>query len=244
VSDWLVRRTRRPRASHRLYCYPYAGGSPGEFLRWEARLPHLEILGILPPGRGRRLDEEPFTGAIELVAALIRDVDFTPPFLLFGHSLGALLAYETARALRDAGRAAPAALIVSAHRPPDLPHVDAPIHGLAEDEFRALVDQRYPAPPAELAEDPELLARRYRNLRSDLTVFETYRHPPSAPLTCPIVAISGDGDPWSEADLRGWARRTTAACSVHVVAGDHFYVQDRPDDAIRILEACAAGSLR
>jgi surfactin synthase thioesterase subunit len=240
VSDWLVRRTRRAHATHRLYCYPYAGGSPGEFLRWEARLPDLEIIGILPPGRGRRLHEPPFTRATDLVDALIRDVDFTPPFLLFGHSLGALLAYETARALRDAGRAAPAALIVSAHRPPDLPHADRPIHDLPDGEFRAIVAERYPAPD-ELAEDPELLAEVYRTLRSDLAVFETYRHPPARPLGCPILVISGTADHWSEADLAGWARRTTTSCTVHLIDGDHFYVNHHPDDAIKIIRELAAG---
>jgi surfactin synthase thioesterase subunit len=227
-----------------MYCYPYAGGSPGEFLRWEARLPDVEIIGILPPGRGRRLDEAAFTSATDQVAALISDVDFTPPFLLFGHSLGALLAYETARALRDAGRAAPAALIVSAHRPPDVPHGDPPIHHLPDGEFRAIVAERYPAPPDELAEDPELLAQVYQTLRSDLAVFETYRHPEAPPLSCPIIVISGVADHWSEADLAGWARRTLAGCSIHLVEGDHFYVQHRPDDAIRIIGAYAAGSAR
>ena len=241
MTDWLLRRSRRPHASHRLYCYPYAGGSPGEFLRWETRLPDLEILGILPPGRGRRLDEAPFTTAIDLVDALIRDVDFTPPFLLFGHSLGALLAYETARALRDAGRAAPAALIVSAHRPPDAPHADRPIHDLPDGEFRAVIAERYPAPPDELAEDPELLAQLHRMLRSDLAVFETYRHPEAAPLSCPILVISGVADHWKEADLARWAQHTTAQCTVHLIDGDHFYLQDHPDGAIQIIGAYAAG---
>jgi len=227
-----------------MYCYPYAGGSPGEFLRWEARLPDLEILGILPPGRGRRLDEPPFTSAADLVDALIRGVDFVPPFLLFGHSLGALLAYETARALRDARRIAPAALIVSAHRPPDVPHGDLPIHHLPDVEFRAIIAERYPAPPAELAEEPELLARLHQTLRSDLAVFETYRHPRSAPLSCPILVISGVADHWSEADLAGWARHTTAGCSVHLVDGDHFYLPGHPDDAIRIIAAFTAGGAR
>jgi len=244
VSDWLIRRTRRPHASYRMYCYPYAGGSPGEFLRWEPRLPDLEILGILPPGRGRRLDEAPFTRATDLVDALIRNVDFAPPFFLFGHSLGALLAYETARALRDAGRVSPAALIVSAHRPPDEPHGDPPIHDLPDDEFAAIVARRYPAPPAELAEDPELLAQVYRTFRSDLAVFETYRHPPAAPLTCPILVISGTADHWSEADLAGWARRTTADCRIQLIEGDHFYVPDHPDGAIQLIGDYAAGRRR
>lgn len=224
-----------------MYCYPHAGGSPGEYLRWEPRLPDIEILGILPPGRGRRLDQPPFTRAGDLVNALLREVDFVPPFLLFGHSLGALLAYETARALREAGRPAPAALIVSAHRPPDEPHGDPPIHDLPDTEFQAIVAQRYPIPP-EIAEDPELLTQVHATLRSDLSVFETYRHPPMATITCPILVISGAADHWSRSDLAGWSRRTSAGSSVHLIDGDHYYLPDHPDQVIAIIAEYTARS--
>ena len=183
MNDWLLRRSRRPEASHRLYCFPFAGGSPGGFLRWENRLPQVEVWGVLPPGRGMRFEEQPYTRVADLVRDLVGAVDFTPPFLLFGHSLGALLAFETARALHAAGRPAPLALVVSAHRPPHMPHGDVPIHSLPDDEFADEIARRYPAPPPELAEDPEFLAQSHRMLRSDLELFETYRHRPGDRLT-------------------------------------------------------------
>ena len=235
MSDWLIRRERRPKATHRMYCFPFAGGSAGEFLRWEQQLPDVEIWGVLPPGRGRRLDEPPYTSATELVTALLSEVDFAEPFILFGHSLGALLAYETARALRDTGRALPTALIASAHRPPDEPQVDEHIHDLPDAAFQAAVAERYPPPPEELAEDPEFLGGLHRMLRADLAVFETYRPVPTAPLSCPIIVLCGREDHWSADELAGWGRATTAGCAVHLLDGGHFYLPDHPEEAIGII---------
>lgn len=241
MNEWLLRRTRRPDAACRLYCFPYAGGSPGEFLRWENRLPHVEVWGVLPPGRGRRFEEKPYTRVDDLVDALLGAVRFRPPFVLFGHSLGALLAYETARALQASGRPAPRALVVSAHRPPHLPHVDQPIHALPDDEFRAEIAWRYPPPPPELAEDPEFLAGSHRMLRGDLELFETYRHSPGAPLTCPIVVAGGVDDHWDAAGLAPWARHTAADCRVRMVAGGHHYLPHHPDELLEIIAELTGG---
>lgn len=244
MNDWLLRRTRRPGAAYRLYCFPYAGGSPGEFLRWESRLPQAEIWGVLPPGRGRRYVEEPFTRATELVETLIADVSFQAPFILFGHSLGALLAYETARALQAASRPGPLALVVSAHRPPHLPHVDEFVHDLPEGRFGAEIARRYPAPPPELSEDPEFLAGFHRMLRGDLEVFETYRHVPGATLTCDIAVIGALDDHWSEDELAGWSVHTSAGCRVTMVPGGHHYLPGQPDGVLKVIAELGDGVVR
>jgi len=242
VNSWLLRRSRRPAAGHRLYCFPFAGGSPGIYLSWERRLPEVEVWGVLPPGRGKRYDEPPIDQVSELVRALLAEVEFQPPFLLFGHSLGGLLAFETARGLQAVGRPGPEALIVSAHRPPHQPCEEAPISGWPEAQFRAEVEQRYPA-PAELVEDPELLAQSYRMLRADLAMVETYRYQPAQPLSCPIAVVSGVDDYWSEQELTGWARHTSAGCRITLVPGDHHYLLDQPDPVLKIVaDLTGAGS--
>ncbi|RKG78833.1 thioesterase, partial [Corallococcus exercitus] len=120
-SPWLACRIRRPDASMRLFCFPHSGGSVGEYVRWADLLPDIEVLGIQLPGRGARAEEAPFTRLHDLVDTLVREVDFGTSFAFFGHSLGALVAFETARRLRDLGRAIPSALFLSAAPAPQLP---------------------------------------------------------------------------------------------------------------------------
>ncbi len=243
MNDWLLRRSRRPAARYRLYCFPYAGGTPGGYLAWERQLPEVEVWGVLPPGRGKRFAEPPIEELPALVDRLLAEVDFRPPYLLFGHSLGALVAFETARALQAAGRPGPDALVVSAHRPPHQPYEDTPISHWPDADFRAEAEHRYPAPP-ELAEDPELLARSYAMLRADLAIAETYRYAPAAPLSCPIAVVSGSRDYWSEAELAGWGRHTSAGCRVVLVPGDHHYLLDRPEPVLELVAELTEGVLR
>jgi surfactin synthase thioesterase subunit len=239
VSDrgsWLISREPRPAAAYRLYCFPYVGGVPGEYLRWADALPDVEVWGVVPPGRGERLGEPAFTDLDELVGTLVEEAGFQAPFAFFGHSLGAAVAFETARALQAAGLPRPEVLFVSGHRPPHLPLVDEPIHDLPPEEFRALVRERYPKPPPELAEDEELYAEILETMRCDLALFETYEYRPSPPLDCPIVVASGIEDHWSEADLQPWGRHTAAGCRVHLLDGDHFYLPEHADQAIRLID--------
>ncbi len=233
--SWLISREPRPAAAFRLYCFPYVGGTSGEFLSWADDLPDAEVWGVVPPGRGERLGEPPFTRLADLVRTLVASVEFQAPFAFFGHSLGALVAFETSRALRSAGRPGPACLFVSGHRPPHLPLVDEPIHHLPWTRFRAVVQERYPEPPPELTEDDELYAEILETLRCDLSLFETYQHQPGILLDCPIVVASGVDDHWAEADLQPWGQHTTAGCQIHMVNGDHFYLPKHRDQIIRII---------
>ena len=232
---WLITREPRPTAKFRLYCFPYVGGTSGEFLRWADDLPDVEVWGVVPPGRGERLGEPPIAALSELVGTLVDEVRFQAPFVFFGHSLGATVAFETARVLQANGRPQPEALFVSGHRPPHLPMADEPIHDLPRERFRALVRERYPKPPAELAEDEELYAEILETMRCDLALFETYEHRPGPALDCPIVVASGIDDHWAEADLRPWSRHTKAACRIHMLEGDHFYLPKHSDQVIRII---------
>lgn len=100
---WALCRARDDSAALRMYCFPHSGGSPGEYMRWSDRLPGTEVWGVQLPGRGSRLAESPFTDMPELVDAVVSGLGFTGPYVLFGHSLGALVAFETAHALRERG---------------------------------------------------------------------------------------------------------------------------------------------
>jgi surfactin synthase thioesterase subunit len=236
-SRWLLCRDRDPEARLRLYCFPHSGGSAGEYLRWGAGLPGVEVWGVQPPGRGGRMAEEPIADLGLLVQRLVDEAEFDGPFAFFGHSLGALVAFETARALRAAGRTQPVALFASAlgapqHQPgrPALGDVD---EGRL---IEAMADQ-YDGLLPELLADEELRGPILGCLRADLRLLDGYRHRPDAPLDLPIAVLGGREDNEPEQQLRDWTGHTTAWSQLDLLPGGHFYLREQHDIVHRIIGA-------
>src|ERR1041385_8512102 len=115
-NPWLGGAGAPAGARLRLFCFPYAGAGAHAFRTWKGALPpDVAVLPLHVPGRGSRLAEPAFTRNEDLAAALLDGLagELTPPFAFFGHSMGALVAYEAARQLRDAGRPGPLRLFVA-----------------------------------------------------------------------------------------------------------------------------------
>ncbi|MFG2545011.1 thioesterase II family protein [Streptomyces sp. NPDC048594] len=234
ASPWLVRRRKRPEAALRLYCFPHSGGSPGEYVRWADDIDDVEIWGVQAPGRGSRVTERPVTSIEEFVDGLLATTDFQSPFAFFGHSLGGLTAFETARALRAAGRPTPRRLVLSAYPAPHLAHPRAPLHTLGDAELIDAVDRRYGGLPAALRDDPDLLRLVLPAYRADFTIFETYRHAHQPPLDVPITVLGGDDD-LATPLLPEWRRHTTAGFDLRLLPGGHFYLRERPEEFMNVL---------
>lgn len=209
----------------RLVTFAHAGGGPQTYTRWEAELaPDFELWHVTLPGRGRRL-REPFARewsslAQELATAVARDVP--APFALFGHSLGALLAFEVARRLTRAG-APPAHLVVSGRDAPDsLPDLEVPE---TDDELLRCVDRAYGGVPEQVRGSREVLEYFLPVLRADLELARGYVLRPGVALDCPITAMVGEADPIASLDgLERWGSQTGAGCECHVFPGGHFYL--------------------
>ncbi|MFJ8623896.1 thioesterase II family protein [Kitasatospora sp. NPDC093550] len=224
---WLVTRHRRPAAAIRLYCFAHSGGAVGEFVRWGDELPEVEVWGVQLPGRGSRLDEEPYTAVEPLVAALVEQASFEGPFAFFGHSLGALLAYETARALRDRGLPQPECLLLSAHPGPHLARRLPPLYHLGDQELFAVIQGEYGSLPEEITEDPELLALVMAPHRADFEIVDTHRHRPGPPLGLPLHVFGGSEDRLTPEDLAAWERHSDGPLSLHLLPGGHFYLREQ-----------------
>lgn len=237
---WFACRERNPGAAARLYCFPHSGGAAGEYVRWADHLPDVEVWGLQLPGRGGRQGERPLTRMPELVGALVAEAAFDGRFALFGHSLGALVAYELARALGAAGRRSPAWLFASAYPAPHLPRGAPPVHHLADAELVDRIDRTYGSLPAEVRADAELLALVLPAYRADLTMVETYEHVPGEPLDCPLTVIAGTDDEATEAQLTAWRRHTTGPFALRWLPGGHFYLREQRDALLAIV----ADSLR
>ncbi|HEX8190449.1 MAG TPA: alpha/beta fold hydrolase [Pyrinomonadaceae bacterium] len=223
----------------RLFCFPHAGGGASLFRLWHAGLPaRVEVCGVQLPGREGRWREEPFTemGALlgALAPAIIPLCDV--PFALFGHSMGALVAFELVRELRRRGLRAPAHLFISGRRAPRTPERGSDIHRLPDAEFLEQIVSRYEGIPKIILEEPELLRVYLRALRADFALLETHAHRPGPPLDCPVSVISGLDDPSVTLDeLLAWRTETAKFFRLELLPGDHFYFQKEPAQLLRSL---------
>jgi surfactin synthase thioesterase subunit len=239
-NEWLACRQRRPEAAVRLYCFPHSGGSLGEYLRWSDGLPGLELWGVNLPGRGRRMSEEPYRRMDELVGAMADAVSFQPPFALFGHSLGAVVAFELARTLRDRGGPEPRALILSSYQAPHLPRTDPDVHGLPDEQLLPIVERQYGEVSTALRDDPEFLRFTLGYHRADFEMIETYRYVEGRPLSVPLIVTGGTEDYPVEA-LEAWRRHTTGPFSVRRFPGDHFYLRGQREELLRLIASTLMG---
>lgn len=234
-SAWLACRLKRPDAPVRLFCFPHSGGSVGEYVRWADHLPDVEIWGVQLPGRGSRAEEAPFTRMRELVDALVGAVDFGTSFAFFGHSLGAYVAFETARRLRDLGRPPPATLFLSAAPAPQLPRRGIPASHLDEDGLLTALEPTYGELAVELREDAELRELILPGLRADLLLVESYRYEAGAPLDREMVITGGARDDLTREELDAWRAHTTGPFSLHLLPGGHFYPREHKDTLLRLI---------
>lgn len=237
---WTSITAPNPGAAMRLFCFPYAGAGASAFRDWPRYLPRsIELVAIQPPGRENRFSEprlnriEDYVQAVRSAVLALAD----KPFFFFGHSLGALAAFELTRLLQAAGGAAPFHLVVSGMQAPPQPRRREPLHGLADAEFLQRIGQ-YNGTPRELLQDAELMQLYLPLLRDDFTICETYVWRASAPLACPLTALGGSDDAEvALEDLRAWAGLAGSGYDEHVFDGDHFFIQPHK---LRILELLGA----
>jgi surfactin synthase thioesterase subunit len=215
-------------AARQLFCFPHAGGGPSFFRLWRASLePEIAVRRVQLPGREERLEDPPFRRVAELVEPLCTALEpcLDQPYALFGHSMGAVIAYEVARWFSGPSKAAPSRLIVSGRRAPGLASGRRPLTALADGEFIAEVGRLNGIPPEVLGE-PELLDMLLPALRADFELAETYQPLAGDRLSCPVVAYLSKDDP--ETDYEGvlrWREVTTGEFSMRVFRGDHFYLK-------------------
>ncbi len=231
-----------------LFCFCHAGGAAATFRLWPAGLPAwLEVWAVQLPGHGSRWREAPIRTIPALVDALIPVLlpQLKRPFAFFGHSMGAVLASEVARALAAREGQAPRHLFVSSRRPPHMPATESNLHALPDDEFVKEVDRRYGGVPDELRQSTELLALLLPALRADLAALETFQPSKGDALPCPISAFGGAQDPVIPRDhLEAWRDQTDGPFRVRVFPGGHFYMDSQRDALLADLSATLAPVLR
>jgi medium-chain acyl-[acyl-carrier-protein] hydrolase len=212
----------------RLFCVPYAGGSPLIFGSWPSALPeNIEVCSIQLPGRGMRLSEPSFTKLEPLIESLTPALRpfLNKPFALFGHSMGGLICFELARALRLEFGVEPVGLFLAGRQAPPIGDSTAARYDLPGPEF---IDQlrNLNGTPPEILEQPELMRLLVPLLRADFELCQTYVYKPGPPLDCPISVFGGSEDgEVSYEELESWRPYTTGAFALRMLPGDHFFIR-------------------
>lgn len=209
----------------RLLCVPWAGAGPEAFFAWRAALPDdLAMSAVHLPGRSTRYREPPSASIPEIVDGVVEALvaEPAPPALIFGHSYGAVLAFEICRRLERAGRS-PSRLVVSGSSAPPVVVREEKVGHLPEDEFLAKVSA-YGGLAPELLANQHLLSVFVPILRADFTALEAYTFDDPQPVACPILVLSGRADPLvTQAGLDAWHQVASTRCEVRLFDGGHFY---------------------
>lgn len=242
---WLRRfHHAAPQDAPVLVVLPHAGGSASHYRALSAALAaRVEVQAVQYPGRQDRYREEPCAD-LHLLARGVADA-LEPlagrRLALFGHSMGALVAFETTRLLEQRSRSVES-LFVSARRAPAQPSPER-VHRLDDTgllaEMRALggTDER-------LLREPELLSLYLPVVRADYRALETYTHDPDATVNVPVTAFAGSSDPRVTAeDMSAWRRHTTRRFGIHVFPGGHFYVDEQTEAVADVLASPLGGKV-
>lgn len=209
-----------------LVCFPHAGGSAGYFRRMSALLsPSIDVRAVQYPGRQDR-HREPMPPDLLTLASSVSAVLQQPRasvYAFFGHSMGAVVAYEAARALRPDSR--PAALFVSGRRAPSTFRPDD-VHTRGDQGLISEVLSLGGTDAAALL-DADVRELVMPVIRQDYRLIETYRHRPFPELDLPITALVGEQDPTTTVDeAHAWQRHTSGPFALHRFPGGHFFLNE------------------
>ncbi len=178
TKPYIMHPRTRANATLQLICFPYAGGGTTSYSAWLDALPRqIEVCPVKLPGREDRLFDPPHTDLEELLVALASDLESTvgQSFAFFGHSMGAMIAYELTRYLRRQDMPLPVMLLVSGHRAPHLPDRRMHISHLPNDQFITQLSHMN-GTPAAVVQHRELMEMLLPALRADFTLCETYTY--------------------------------------------------------------------
>jgi pyochelin biosynthesis protein PchC len=226
----------------RLLCFPHAGGGASVCRPWAAAAGDtVELLAVQAPGREDRAGEPPAESveqlAAEVAAELPRWAD--RPLALFGHSFGALVAYEVARLLEQHGDLRPSLLVVAgAGAPFEVPRMAA-LAELDDDALGAELARRG-ALPEGVRRVPRLLAFVLAPVRADLAAVGRYRPDPEPPVGCPVRALAGAADPEAPPGaVSRWRELADGPFDERTFPGGHFFVTEHRDEVIADVESAA-----
>jgi medium-chain acyl-[acyl-carrier-protein] hydrolase len=244
VNSAFIAKNERPNAQIRIFCFTYAGASAQSFLTWNNHVPDfIDITGFEMPAHGRRLVESAPCRTHQEAAKYIADTlepVLDRPYALFGHCLGAVLAYEATRILKSRGAAQPVHLFASGARGPHFGIPIGDVKSMNNEQFIDHFNQVYGA-SMDILRNPQLGPLVLPVVKADAYMTQEYRYLPGPPVDYDVTVIAGekDGDVNLE-QMQGWTQHTTAKVTTRFYEGNHFFFLERSPqmlaDIAKVLE--------
>jgi medium-chain acyl-[acyl-carrier-protein] hydrolase len=225
MSRWIRCYGRRASPTVRLLCFPHAGAGATAYRLWASGVPSsVEVLAAQLPGREDRLDEALPGDVRELANQLVQELSGTldQPYALFGHSMGALIAFEFASLITIRNEKRPIRLFASGYGAPHAHRSTSRLHELPLNELIRELERQGGTPEAVLR-DPDLMAIYAPVLRSDLAMCARYEFSGASRLDIPITVFGGDRDIAVSSTLAAWSELTSSTFDLRIFPGDHFF---------------------
>jgi len=224
----------------KLYCLPYSGGSSAIYFGWNKRLNNsIEIHPLELAGRGKRYGDslyENFEQAVDDLYKLIeKDIAISPAYSIFGHSLGGIIAYELTHKIIQEGKPQPEHIFFSGVKAPNLERTKNKIHQLPDSQFMQEIIE-LGGTPKEVIENEELQSIVLPILKADFRINENYKYTEKEEkIGCDITVLYGSHEDVKNDEIVEWRNHTTGKCGIHMLEGNHFFINTHIDEVIGII---------
>lgn len=238
-NKWFFTLKEKPESQIRVIALPFAGGGPSAFHSWHPIFSdNIELIVINYPGRETRFTEKPVNDPEEMVSEIVNSLsDYSDkPFVLFGHSMGAMLAYFVTCELQRKQLMMPEILFVSGMRAPHIASRSEPVKQMNDEDLVNSLN-KYGGMPAELFKNKELLQIFLPIIRADLEMLGRVPVEKSDNVNVPIFAYGGELDQtFTKDDLQQWDQYSDVEFKLHLMPGGHFYINQHRNELLRAIE--------
>lgn len=239
-NPWIIQLTQNPAAKARLLCFAYAGAGAFIFRTWKQFIPSdIELIGIQLPGRETRFKEPRIhdfnTLLSEVMPALTPYLD--KPLILFGYSLGAMIAYELALKFQEQSLATVEHLIIAASRPPSHIAQDPSFKdGSLYKEATLRKMHEYQGTASVVMDSPEMLDIFIPIMQADFALLASYQPTQGILLNCPVSVLFGEQEAENTLEKAlQWKALTTGIFKHYMIPGRHFFIHESPESMKEVM---------
>lgn len=238
IEQWIKVFQPRESAPFKILCFPYAGGGASAYRHWpEFLTDKIELWAVQLPGREDRIQEAFYDSVESITKELLKVINkkMDTPFVLFGHSMGAVLAYEFAKILKKNGMNDPKHLYLSGRKSVNYSSKQRQFSKMSDKELEWMAIHKLGS-SNKIAEHPELQKIFLRTLRADFKMIESYKASDDIKLTCPVSVFYGLSDEsYTEEQYKAWNCITDGKFKSKAFQGGHQFASENIEVVVQAI---------